>query len=210
MDNTEKIKKRFNRSIWFFEFSERIMDKGKMREWRKNVWKNAKGKVLEVGAGTGVNIKYYPDGLDITAIDFSENMLEKARQRAAILHKDVRLLLMDTQSLDFPDETFDTIVATCVFCSVPDPVKGLSELKRVCKRDGKIFLLEHVRSQKTIAGFFMDLLNPLTVKMVGVHINRKTAENIKKAGIAIDIESNLMFDIVKNFKCRRCCDSSLQ
>ncbi|MGE5495945.1 MAG: class I SAM-dependent methyltransferase [Burkholderiales bacterium] len=201
MNQTEIIRKRYNRSVRLFEFTEKMMEKGEMRNWRELIWKQAKGKVLEVGVGTGANIKYYPEGLDITAIDFSENMLLKAKERASILNKDVDLLQMDVQTLDFPDETFDTIVATCVFCSVPDPIKGLLELKRVCKNNGNILLLEHVRSSNKLVGFIMDLLNPLTVKLVGVNINRKTADNLTKAGLSIGLEHNFMFDIVKYFKC---------
>ena len=202
MNQTEIIKKTYDRSVKFFEFAERMMDRGRMPEWRKMIWQNVEGKVLEVGVGTGANIKYYPDHLDITSIDFSENMLDKAKQRAGILHKDVKLLQMDVQFLDFPDATFDTVIATCVFCSVPDPVKGLSELQRVCKKDGQILLLEHVRSKKTVIGSFMDILNPVIVKMVGLNINRNTADNLKKAGLSIDTETDLMLDIVKYFRCK--------
>jgi len=92
---------------------------------------------------------------------------------------------MDAQNLQFPEGSFDTVVATCVFCSVPDPIKGLEEIKRVCKPGGKVILLEHVRSDNPILGKIMDLLDPLTVRMIGPHINRRTVENIIKAGLRI-------------------------
>jgi ubiquinone/menaquinone biosynthesis C-methylase UbiE len=95
---------------------------------------------------------YYPRDARISAIDLSERMLERARRRAAELGLDADLRTMDVQHLDFPDGTFDAVVATCVFCSVPDPVAGLRELKRVVKPDGAIWLREHVRIDRPVSG----------------------------------------------------------
>lgn len=108
-----------------------------MGEWRRLVWSQAKGKILEVVVGTGKNFINYPPGADVTAIDFSENMLSRARARAEQLGIRATILQMDVQALKFEDESFDTIVSTCVFCSFPDPVKGLIELRRVCKKGKK-------------------------------------------------------------------------
>lgn len=200
---SEKIRNRYNRAAKFFDLSEKMMEMGKMSEWRKAVWQQAKGKVLEVGVGTGKNIEYYPENVVVTAIDFSEKMLDRAKERAKRLNRKVDLLQMDVQALDFPDEAFDTVITTCVFCSVPDPVKGLQEIKRVCKNDGQIIMLEHVRSKHPITGLLMDLLNPLVVRIVGANINRNTVENLKKAGLKISIENDLMSDIVKRLICSK-------
>jgi ubiquinone/menaquinone biosynthesis C-methylase UbiE len=180
-----------------------MMEKGKMGQWRKMIWQQVKGKVLEVGVGTGKNIEYYPDSVAVTAIDFSERMLEKAKEKAKQFHKKVDLRLMDVQNLEFTDETFDTIVTTCVFCSVPDPVKGLMEIQRVLKKDGRIIMLEHVRSSRPFVGTIMDLLNPVVVRMVGANINRNTVETLRKAGFIIDVEQDLLMDIVKHLNCKR-------
>src|SRR5690625_5496538 len=98
---------------------------------------------------------------------------------------------MDAEKIDFPDNTFDTVVSTCVFCSVPDPVKGLKEIRRVVKPEGKIVMLEHMRSENIVAGKMLDLINPLTIRIVGANVNRKTIENIEKAGLKIEQQSNL-------------------
>lgn len=202
MSNTsDSIRKRYNRTARFFELTESMMEMGKMSLWRKAVWNEACGKVLEVGVGTGKNIQYYPENVEVTAIDFSEKMLEFARVKASKYDKKVDLRLMDIQALDFADETFDTIVTTCVFCSVPDPIKGLQEIKRVCKKDGQIIMLEHVRSKKPLVGTIMDLLNPIVVRIVGANINRNTIENLKQSGFNVIIEKELMLDIVKHLKC---------
>lgn len=133
-------------------------------------------------------------------------MIERAQKRAIRLGKKVDLRLMDVQALQFPSETFDTIITTCVFCSVPDPIKGLQEIKRVCKKDGKIIMLEHVRSQRPFTGKVMDLLNPLVVRMIGANINRNTVSNLIKAGIKVEIENDLLLDIVKYIKCTKNID----
>lgn len=197
------VRKRYNRSVVFFELSERMMESGKMAKWRQMVWEQAKGKVLEVGVGTGKNLPFYREDLEVTAIDFSERMLEKAKDRAEKLGIKVNLLQMDAQAMDFPDETFDTVIATCVFCSVPDPVKGLQEIRRVCKKDGNIIFLEHVRSRNRIIGFLMNLMNPVVVRIIGANINRDTVNNLKKAGLTVHTEENLMMDIVKYLKCSK-------
>ena len=92
----------------------------------------------------------------------------------------------DVQQLDFPARKFDSAVATFVFCSVPNPVLGLRELKRVVKPDGRVLLLEHMRSPNPFLGAVMDFLNPVIVRMMGANINRQTAENVCKAGLEIE------------------------
>jgi Methylase involved in ubiquinone/menaquinone biosynthesis len=167
MDNNEKIRRRYDRASRVYDIFEQPMEAMSLKKWRLEVTKDLKGKVLEVGVGTGKNIPYYPDGLEITAIDFSEKMLSKAREKAKKLGKQVHLIHMDAQDMDFPDNTFDTVFTTCVFCSVPNPVKGLKEIRRVCKQDGKIIMIEHVRSERKVLGLIMDVFNPLTVNLWG-------------------------------------------
>lgn len=199
--HTEIIRKRYNRIASVFNMMDIMMESRRMKEYRIAIWKAAKGKVLEVGVGTGKNIDYYPGNVEVTAIDFSENMLEKARQKAGKLSRKVDLRLMDVQQLEFADETFDTIITTCVFCSVPDSIKGLKEIKRVCKKDGQIIMLEHVKSKKPFVGSIMDWLNPLVVRIVGANINRDTVGNLRRAGLDITVEKDLMADIVKHIVC---------
>jgi len=176
---TETIKRRYDRTALYYDWMDRMISD----EFRRKALNLAKGKVLEVGVGTGKNLPYYPKGCQVTGIDFSSGMLARAKKKVHLAQVPVTLLEMDAQEMDFPDDTFDTIVATCVFCSVPDPVKGLEEVRRVCKPDGQIILLEHVRSEHPILGALMDLLNPVTLHLVGSNINRRTVDNIRKAGI---------------------------
>lgn len=197
MDNNEKIRKRYDRVARIYDIFEQPMEVMSLKKWRLEVTRDLKGKVLEVGVGTGKNIPYYPEGIDITAIDFSEKMLERAKEKAKKLNKKVNLIQMDAQDMKFSDNTFDTVFTTCVFCSVPDPIKGLKEIRRVCKPTGKIIMIEHVRSEKKVLGLIMDLMNPLVVNSYGANINRRTVENIHESGYTNVEVTNLTSDIVK-------------
>jgi ubiquinone/menaquinone biosynthesis C-methylase UbiE len=91
----------------------------------------------------------------------------------------------DVEGLPFADQSFDTVTATCVFCSVADPVAGLREMSRVLKPDGSILLLEHVRPERPFLGFVFDALTPLVRRLMGPEINRRTEENVRSAGLTI-------------------------
>jgi ubiquinone/menaquinone biosynthesis C-methylase UbiE len=173
------------------------LERLRFASWRPMIRNRIKGrKALEVGVGTGKNLEYYPDDVEITCVDLSPRMLERARRRVGLLGLNVRLLEMDAQCLAFPDQCFDTVLATFVFCSVPNPVEGLKELRRVCKPDGRMVVLEHVRPANKLLGFFFDVLNPFVVRMMGANINRRTIDNIKEAGWQIQTEKKLSSDIV--------------
>lgn len=160
------------------------MEKLLFRNWRRELWKQIKGPgVLEIGVGTGKNIPHYPEEIELTGIDLSPNMLRRAMQLLAKQQKDrVRLKEMDAQQMDFPDNTFNETVATFVFCSVPDPVKGLQEALRVTRPGGKLHLLEHMRADWSALGSVMDWLDAPLHYLSGVHIARQTVANVEKAG----------------------------
>ncbi len=203
-DKDDKIQKRYNRIAPVYDLLEGLMEKGKMNSWRQDLWDKVDeykseddGKLLEAGIGTGKNIKFYPDHIEIYAVDFSEKMLDEASKKADKYNKDVSLMNMDIENLEFPDDYFDIIVTSCVFCSVPNPVKGLKELKRVSKPEGKIIMLEHMRTQKEPLGAFMDAFNWVSLYTWGANINRETMQNIKKAGLEVVGVRDLLLDIVK-------------
>ncbi|CAG0995835.1 demethylmenaquinone methyltransferase / 2-methoxy-6-polyprenyl-1,4-benzoquinol methylase [Anaerolineales bacterium] len=168
------------------------MSERRFHPWRQRLWSLVQGpRVLEVGVGTGKNMPFWPHEVEITALDLTPGMLDRARQRAAALSLQADLRLGDVQTLEFPGASFDTVVATCVFCSVPDPVLGLRELKRVVKPGGQIILLEHMRSPQAVIGTIMDVLNPLVVRLMGANINRRTVENVRAAGWSIELAEDL-------------------
>ncbi len=198
LSNSNVTRKRYDRLARFYDFLEAPIERFRFAMWRRRLENRISGEqALEVGVGTGKNLPYYPRQVKVTAIDFSPRMLEKARKKASALGLEVDLREMDVQHLAFPDCTFDTVFATFVFCSVPDPVLGLQELKRVCKPDGKLLLLEHMRPGNPILGLLFDMFNPMVVRMMGANINRRTMENIGKAGWRIKMAERLHSDIVR-------------
>ena len=195
---SDLTRKRYDRLAFIYDLFEYPMEWLRFASWRAGLMNKVKGRqVLEVRVGTGKNLPHYPRDIKVIAIDLSPRMLEKAKKRALGLNINVELLEMDAQHLAFPDDQFDTVFATFVFCSVPDPVLGLRELRRVCKPGGKLLLLEHMRPGNPLLGFIFDILNPMVVRMTGANINRRTLENVLKAGWRIKEEALLSSDIVK-------------
>jgi ubiquinone/menaquinone biosynthesis C-methylase UbiE len=198
IEPTNLIRRRYDRISFLYHLLEWPMEHMGASKERLLLREKISGpSVLEVGVGTGKNIPYYPADVSVTAIDFSPRMLARAEAKARRLNVKVDLREMDVQQLDLPSKSFDTIFATCVFCSVPDPVKGLAELKRVCKPDGQLLLLEHMRPGNFLPGLLFDLLNPLVVRITGANINRRTIENIESAGWKIQKSQNLFLDVLK-------------
>lgn len=202
--NSDLIRKRYDRLAPYFDGMEAMLEGLLFSQWRKRLWAKVEGEhILEVGVGTGKNFAYYPQDARMTALDFSEQMLNRAKAKRDRKHLTVDLHCLDVESLCFADNSFDTIVATFVFCSVPLPRKGLREIYRVCKPGGQVLLLEHVISSRPFLAKIMNWLNPLVVKMVGANINRDTVKNVKACGfnnVHIDSRSS---DIVKLIQARK-------
>jgi ubiquinone/menaquinone biosynthesis C-methylase UbiE len=200
-DATALTRARYQRISPIYDRLEGLMER-RVRPWREKLWQSVTGpRVLEVGVGTGKNMPFWPRNCKITAIDLTPGMLAIAQQRAKNLNRqNEELCLGDVQRLEFPSAIFDTVVATCVFCSVPDPIKGLMEIRRVTRPGGQILLLEHVRIDRPVIGTLMDVLAPLVVWINGANINRKTVENVRIAGLKIerieDLDKMGMFKLI--------------
>lgn len=196
--DTNTIRRRYDRNAFIYNLMEWPVERLRFNGWRSRLTEKIQGpRALEVGVGTGKNMPYYPSGVSVTAIDFSPRMLARAKNRAHNKGTPVDLQQMDVQQLDFADATFDTVFATFVFCSVPDPVKGLSELRRVCKPEGRLLLLEHMRPGNPLLGILFDRFNFIAVGLTGANINRRTVNNVKKAGWRLTKIENLSSDIVR-------------
>jgi phosphatidylethanolamine/phosphatidyl-N-methylethanolamine N-methyltransferase len=121
-------------------------------------------RVLEVGVGTGINLSLYPRQADVTGIDFSSSMLEKARERAARPDAaPVRLLQMDAAAMRFADDSFDIVYAPYLISVVPDPVKVAQDMRRVCRPGGRIIFLNHFLSPNPILSRCERLISPMTI-----------------------------------------------
>ncbi|MBE3097572.1 MAG: methyltransferase domain-containing protein [Planctomycetes bacterium] len=145
--------------------------------------------VLEVGVGTGINATLYPRDCAVVGIDLSAPMLEKARQRCARHNaRHVRLLAMDAAALTFPDASFDVVYAPYLISVVPDPVKVAAEMRRVCRRGGRIVILNHFRSPSPVLSRLERAISPLT-KYIGFKADLDLPAFLAQAGLApISIE----------------------
>lgn len=201
---TEIAKRRYNRiALIYTVLIDGLLERSRSSRWRELLWSKVEGThVLEVGVGTGNNFPYYPADVEISAIDFSEKMLKYARDKARKQGVRVRLQQMDVQNLQFEDNTFDTVVASFTFCSVPDPLRGLMEVERVCKPEGRVVLLEHVLSTNRILAWLLNLTAPLA-RMIGDNPNRRTVENVIKSGLRVEQVTDLGAGIFKLIEARK-------
>ncbi len=148
----------------------------------------AHGIVLEVGAGTGLNFPFYKPGRveRVEAVELDTAMLTYARRRTGETSVPITLTQAPVEALPFADGTFDSAVATLVFCSVTDPLQGFQEIKRVLKPGGDLFLFEHVRSNGKVNASIQDFIVPLTTRLLGnCHWNRDTLQTLSSAGFQI-------------------------
>ncbi|MEJ2218373.1 MAG: class I SAM-dependent methyltransferase [Gemmatimonadota bacterium] len=138
---------------------------------------------LEIGAGTGANLPYYPqDGL-VVVTDVSPRAIRHVRRKRP--SSSPPLVVADARMLPFRTDAFAWVAATLVFCEVGSPVAGLMEARRVLRRDGVVALLEHVRP-RGVLGVLADALTRLTAPIWGEHFDRDTARNVELAGFAVE------------------------
>ena len=171
----DKLAERYDKAITPFE-------RRFLSAWRQETLsylpKNA--KLLEIGAGTGLNFRFYPKCRHAVAGEISYKMLEFAREKTDF----IELIQADAESLPFTENSFDAAFATLVFCSIPNPENAFGELRKVVKPYGKIILLEHVRP-KGLLGFVFDFLNIFTSFLIEDCFNRQTAKIAEKSGLRI-------------------------
>lgn len=193
---TSFTRKKYNRNSILYNFFEFPVEVLFYRRWRKQLFSNLESNnFLEVGVGTGKNFKYHPAEQAAIGIDLSEGMLRRAKSSSK--SKTKFLIQSDVQRLPFNNSSFDQVVATFVFCSVPDPTVGLKEIKRILKPGGKLYLLEHVLPENKLLARLFNIFNYITVKQGGVFINRRTVDNVVEAGFKIEKELNLLSTIFK-------------
>lgn len=156
------------------------------RKWREPLVSCAYGKVLEISVGAGANFPFYPKNVEITAVDFSNEMLLRARVGAADHRLRAEFIQSDVESLSFPTDTFDTIVSTLSFCGYENPSSVLAKLNDWCKPDGQILLMEHGISSNPVIRNIQNFVNPMFRKMVGCYLNRDIMGLLQKADLKLE------------------------
>lgn len=200
-----KIAKRYDRFSYFYDFLESFLENRLFKKWRQEILSPLRGKILEIGVGTGKNLPFYSPGAEITAIDFSPKMLERAQKKLEkIATTNIKLKEMTAENLAFPDNSFDYVVTTFVWCSVPQVIKGLKEAKRVLKPEGEGIFLEHVLSKNKIIAFWQHLHNPLTRFLFGFNVNRDTRSYLEETGFQIIQDKKMTLgDIFRLFRVKK-------
>jgi len=161
------------------------LERRAFRRIRAELLQRASGDVLELGCGTGINFDLYRN-VNVIAIEPNAIMRQTAVTRAEQARVPVQVMEGSAEELPFENNTFDTIVGTLVFCTIPDPRKALQEAIRVCKPGGKLLLFEHVLLRNKALATLQHALNPLWKRVCdGCHLNRDTLELLRQEGVAI-------------------------
>lgn len=148
---------------------------------RRELLRQAAGRVLEIGAGTGANVGHYPAGADVTYTEPEPQMAKRARARG------VEVAEVGVEALPFPDASFDTVVATLVFCTVPDVAASLAEVRRVLRPGGRLLFLEHVRATRgsRLERWQDRLHGPWKAVACGCHCNRDFLAELRAQSFAV-------------------------
>lgn len=196
MKTKDEIREKYDRMARWYDWAEGLPEILGVRKLRKALFERARGRVLEVAAGTGKNLPYYPKGCEITAVDMSPAMLEIARARAGRFNLKIMFETMDAERLEFPDQSFDTVVSSLSTCTFPDPVSALREMARVCRADGRILLLEHGRSDRNWLGRWQDRRAPRHAEMLGCQWNREPLDLVRQAGLRLVSNRRTFFGVL--------------
>ncbi len=164
--------------------------------FRKRLLKHAYGNVLEVGIGTGANLKYYSSDCNVTGVDASKEMLAQARKRGRKFDININLQRGDVEHLPYKSKKFDCVVDTLGLCTYPHPIEALKEMKRVCKKGGKILLLEHGRSNNNFVHKMQLKREMKHYDRIGCSLVRNHDQLVHKAGLHITRRERRIFGIL--------------
>lgn len=160
--------------------------------YRRRLVEGLTGKVLEIGCGPGSNFEYYDPSATVTATDYSEHMLKRAREAAATAPASVAVEHADVMNLPFEDASFDAAVCALVLCSVPDQARALAELRRVLRPGGELRIFEHVRSDRRWVAAVQRIATPLwQIPMDGCHLDRDTERSVREARFTVTSSERL-------------------
>lgn len=177
------------------ELYDTLMARGEsagMGERRRRLVAGLRGEILEIGCGTGLMFRHYEKGAKVLGIEKDVDFLAVARERAKEAVADVRVSEADAVNLNLPEDAVDHVVIALVLCSVRNVGPVLKEVRRVLKPGGTLNLIEHVRSEKPVSGFLMDVFDPLWLALngQGCHMNRNAEAVLRASGFEVDVEED--------------------
>lgn len=182
-DDLGFIRERYSANAQFFDRATAVFEWLAFRRLRRAVVPRAKGTVLEVAVGTGQNLPLYREGVRLTAVDLSSEMLEIARALAARMDLSAQFSIADAGKLPFEDQSFDSVVSTFAGCTFPDPVQAYREMWRVLREGGELLLVEHGRGRSPVLGRLLDRIAPWHFRQTACHLERDPLGLLRAAGI---------------------------
>jgi ubiquinone/menaquinone biosynthesis C-methylase UbiE len=197
LEQAQATRNKWNRAAPTFDL---MAGEGAEKRWKPDKQqlfsRMGDGKILFLALGTGLDIPCFPPGKTIEAIDISPEMLKYAQPRIDAYDGQINAGVGDVHAMEYTDGLFDQVFTSCTFCSVPNPVGGLTQLKRVLKPGGELLMFEHTGSRFFPFSLMLNIMSPL-FKRFGPEMNRNTVENVLKAGFEISEIENIYLDIVK-------------
>jgi ubiquinone/menaquinone biosynthesis C-methylase UbiE len=184
---------------WLYDGLCAVMERTGLAPFRRWLAAGARGRTLDVGCGTGRGLRSYGPGAQVVGIDPARASLARAARRIP----GSRLVQASAEALPFREGVFDTVVSSFVFCSVPDPARGLAEVKRVLNPGGQLRMLEHVRSRRRWKAAFQDRVQPVWTRLSGgCRPNRETERLVEAAGFTIEAADRLQQADLRRFSAR--------
>ncbi|MBP1912948.1 class I SAM-dependent methyltransferase [Thermococcus stetteri] len=193
---------KYDRIAGFYDVLERPLDRF-FNPLRERAVSLARDRTLEIGVGTGKTLSYYPPGVELYAVDGSEKMLEMARKRARELGMEVKFRVAEVESLPFPDNFFDTVVSSFVFCTVPEPERAIEEIKRVLKPGGRAVFLEHTRSDSRLVDYLFLLPMKLVLKPLLDDDPRRDTHKLVREHLKVEKEEAYYSGVVRLIVARK-------
>jgi ubiquinone/menaquinone biosynthesis C-methylase UbiE len=181
----------------------RFFDRVLFADSRSWVCSQATGHTLEVAVGTGLNLPFYPGGVQLTGIDFSPAMLGVARRRAERLGRAVDLRQADALALPFRDACFDTVVCTFSLCAIPDESRAVGEMTRVLRPGGLLLLADHIAAAAWPVRAMQRVLEVVTVPLQGERFLRRPLCQVQAEGLAIERRERFKLGLVERLAARK-------
>lgn len=196
---------RYQRIAPLYDLLDLPFEYGRYRKIRPQLFQGLSGRILDAGVGTGRNISFYPPEAHVVGIDLSPAMLARASRRASRLGRVVELLQMDITRLEMPDQSYDAVVASFLFCVLPEQLQlpALREIERVLKPGGTLRLIEYVRPQGMLRSVLASFWAPWMAWAYGAGFDRRTEQHVSKSGLELLESRFLVNDLIKLMSLRK-------